>query len=576
VQDETQGIYVRVAYPQATLPAGKRVEVEGVTGPGQFAPIVDRPRITTLGWARLPVPRRVSLEQLLTGAADSQWIEVEGLVVRRVEAERLLLAAGDYRFPAWVPIAEMQPPPLHLLNARVRVRGVSNVFFNRQRQVAGIGLNVPTLRQVTVTEAAPDPAAMSVSPISSLLRFSPDGSAGRLVRVQGTVVLTRGGHTLFIQDDTGAAQVQAAAPPSVGPGDRVDVVGFPGAGGLSPLLHDAMVRGVGRGRIPEPVPITAAEAMRGAHDLERVEMEARLLDESPTGRDAVLTLQSGQVVFTAHLEEAAPLRLRHGSLLRLAGVCSVQVDETRAVRGFRLLVRSAEDVGVLRSPPWLRLEHVALAAVLLVIAGLAVHRVRLLQVEASFKAVAEERARMAREIHDTLQQHFVGVLVQLELKNPDQARVLVRSGMAEARRLVQNLRAPALDAGDLPRALASVVRQLDSATGARIELTVSGAPRRLPDMTENSLLRIGQEALLNAIKHGRAGRIRVDLAFTSGAVRLSVHDDGCGFDSAQAPLSGHFGLLGMHERTEQLGGELQIRSRPGEGTDIRVAVRLES
>jgi signal transduction histidine kinase len=70
--------------------------------------------------------------------------------------------------------------------------------------------------------------------------------------------------------------------------------------------------------------------------------------------------------------------------------------------------------------------------------------------------------------------------------------------------------------------------------------------------------------------------VRVDLAFTSGSVRLHVHDDGRGFDSAQAPLYGHYGLLGMQERTEQLGGELQIQSRPGAGTDVRVAVPLES
>jgi signal transduction histidine kinase len=148
--------------------------------------------------------------------------------------------------------------------------------------------------------------------------------------------------------------------------------------------------------------------------------------------------------------------------------------------------------------------------------------------------------------------------------------------MAEARRLVQNLRSPALDTRDLARALAGVVRQFQDATDTPIDLAVTGTPRRLPDATENNLLRIGQEALLNAIKHGGAGRIRVDLAFTSGAVRLCVHDDGCGFDSTQAPLYGHFGLLGMHERAEQLGGELQVRSRPGEGTDVRVAIPLES
>jgi signal transduction histidine kinase len=206
--------------------------------------------------------------------------------------------------------------------------------------------------------------------------------------------------------------------------------------------------------------------------------------------------------------------------------------------------------------------------------------VHLVKVKAAFKAAAEERTRMAREIHDTLQQRLVGVLAQLELpagSNPDPARTLVRSCMAEARRLVQNLRSVALEQGDLAQALNAVAQELTASTRVPIQVSVHGTPRRLSDITENHLLRIGQEALMNAVKHGRPHRIDVDLHFSAGGVKLAIKDDGCGFDTTSAaPPDGHYGVIGMRERAQQLGGRLELASRPGQGTEVRIAVPLES
>jgi signal transduction histidine kinase len=361
-------------------------------------------------------------------------------------------------------------------------------------------------------------------------------------------------------------------------------------GGYTPALQEAIFRKMGGGPMPEPVRITAVAALLGEHDLEWVEIEGRLLDQTRSGSDDVLTLQQGDAVFTAHLSGAEPLKLRKGSLLKLSGVSALQMDENRQARGFQILLRRSSDVVVLEGPPWIELKHVVLLVALLAGVGFAVHRVHLIKVRASFTAVAEERARMAREIHDTLQQRFVGVLMQLELMaqqkdgskevqqgRVDQARALVRSCMAEARRLVQNLRSPALDRADLAKALEGVVQQLTAGTGASIRLTVTGTPRRLPDLVENNLLRIGQEALVNAIKHGQATHIDVELAFGGGAVKLGIQDDGRGFDSDHPPTeAGHFGVVGMRERASQLGSQLQLHSRPGRGTEIRVAVPLES
>lgn len=217
--------------------------------------------------------------------------------------------------------------------------------------------------------------------------------------------------------------------------------------------------------------------------------------------------------------------------------------------------------------------------------GLLMHRLHVRRVKAEFAAVLAERGRIAREIHDTLAQGFVGIGVQLETvaklqsvsaelarQHLDRARILVRSSLAEARRSVWALRAQALERSDLAGALAEVARQLSGPI--EVAVHVSGSRRRLPAEVENNLLRIGQEALTNAVRHARAQQVRVDLRFGEGRVRLSVRDDGHGFDadSAQRASSEHFGLAGIRERVQNLGGELSLLSRQGEGAELIVEV----
>jgi signal transduction histidine kinase len=591
VQDETAGIFVRSVTPQ-NVRSGQLVDLSGVTGPGQFAPIIDRPRLRALGPAPLPPARHVDVERLFSGALDSQWVEVDGLTVRRIEGERLHVVSGYRQLEVWLP----GQPPATLLNARIRLRGVANTFFNQNRQIVAVGLNVPDLSHVEVTAPAPDPASLAVTPIDHVLRFSPRTDMDR-VRVQGTVLLSRAGRTLYIQDDTGGAEVQAVDDVSaLQPGDRVDAMGFPSTGGYAPLFQDALVRTIGRAPVPAARAVTAASVLSGQHDLEWVEIEARLLGETPSGDESVLTLESAQTVFIAYLQRPQPPSLRRGSVLSLRGVTTLQLDPTRPenaaqqVRGFRMLVPSRADIVLLQSPPWLELKHVALFAGVLALIGLVAHRLHLMKVKARFDAVSEERARMAREIHDTLQQRFVAVLMRLDplalskVGVPDGARdhigetrTILRSCVSEAQRLVQDLRSPALDRTGLADALGGIVQQLSAGGGPRIELKVVGTPRRLPDTTENNLLRIGQEALVNAIRHGQATHVNMELRFEDGRIQLAITDNGRGFDSEHAVAEpGHYGVLGMRERTQQLRGEFLLQSRPGQGTAIRVAVPVRS
>jgi signal transduction histidine kinase len=204
-------------------------------------------------------------------------------------------------------------------------------------------------------------------------------------------------------------------------------------------------------------------------------------------------------------------------------------------------------------------------------------------------ATLEERGRIARELHDTLEQALAGISLQLDgfartlgelpaesARVLAMARAMVRHGQEEARRTVRNLRTLALEKGDLPGALAQMARNAREGVGINIEVNLDGTRVPLSSKVESHLLRIGQEATTNALKHARAQNVHLRLRYQPGLVELAIHDDGCGFDVERALPSeaGHFGLLGMRERAEKIGGALKITSQSGAGTTVRVTVPL--
>jgi PAS domain S-box-containing protein len=203
-------------------------------------------------------------------------------------------------------------------------------------------------------------------------------------------------------------------------------------------------------------------------------------------------------------------------------------------------------------------------------------------------SILEERNRMAREIHDTLAQAFTGILLhigaatELITKNPERAKThmetideLARTGLAEARRSVTTLRPKLLEEGDLYHALIHLTVQMKSSTNTQITCEIIGVVYALSPDVENNLLRIGQEALTNAVKYAHASAIQLELVYEETQCLLKIKDDGQGFEVEQVyPMKG-FGLLGMSERVEQIGGELIIHSQPDRGTEIIVIVNRE-
>ncbi len=249
-----------------------------------------------------------------------------------------------------------------------------------------------------------------------------------------------------------------------------------------------------------------------------------------------------------------------------------------AVAGERgaLLVRTAADDGA------------ELANFLLTVAaqiGIALENA-LLYRQGQARAALDERMRLARDIHDTVAQSLTGVIVHLEAlehaagdamaaaDHRGRALDLARVGLREARLSVQGLRASALDGQDLADALAAVVARVDTSGAAAARFSVQGEAADVPVSIANELLRIGEEALANALRHASAGHVLASLQVTHHDVRLVVEDDGAGIDLAAADAAG-FGLLGMRERAARLGGTLTVESQPGEGTRVQAHIPIQ-
>ena len=606
VQDATAGIYVEGSLaPKFAHHWGDQVELQGITGPGKFAPVVRELKTRVVGKGTLPNTRTYRFSELSGGQQDSQWTQVRG-IVRSVSIDRtswpetvlaMNIASGGGSFNVRTPITHEQDFS-SWVDSEVLIEGVCGSLFNTQRQLIRVLFYVPDLRFIKVEMPAKE------VPFSALMRFSPGEGSQHRVRVQGIVTYQQPGQALFVQNGGQGLRVLTQQNGLLAIGDVVDVLGFPAVGESAPLLENAAFHRVRHAPPPQPIKLDLAVPWE-QYDGALITTDAKLLHLEPQPNGLRLLLQQGDGVFEAILEPrelAARLAsLRVNSELRITGICLVRNGGLWSIpQSFRVLLRTPQDVTVLKAASWWNLRNalwllgITTAALLLVLAGMLVLGRRLREQMAIIRqklqhgAVLEERNRIARELHDTLEQELAAITMQLDLavdrfrqapqvafRALDAARSMSRHSMVEARRSVWDLRCDLLEKGDLPSALAGIVRSPATGSKAEIHVDVSGTPVRLPGRIEMNLLRIGQEAVANAVKHGQASRVQIELQYGRESVILKVSDDGCGFNPDQASAGGHFGMLDLQERAESLGSRLRIDSAPGQGTRMAIEVRFE-
>lgn len=606
IQDGTAGVYVLGSRAQSfEHHLGDFVEVEGVTGEG-FAPVILEKSFRRLGTSALPKSRLYSVGELMGGKMDSQWVKVRG-VVRMASIDRsswqeaalnLSLVSHGGEFEVRVPIFSSQTDASSWEGSEVTIEGVCGSLSNAAHQFTGLIFYVPRLHFISIVGKVSD------IPIGSLLRFSPDQPLGDRVSVRGVVTYQQLGKMFFMQEDGTGVQVQSQQNTSLAAGDVVEVRGFPKMGESKPIVEDAVFQRIGHQSPPAPMSLEISPPFE-RFDGALVSARATLLGRNQQPDGLSMILEENGFTFSATLASNArsdgllsiPLR----STLNVVGIGLVQnggVWHTPA--SFVMLIRSPQDVSVIQSPPWWNFRHalwviggtltvlIAVFIWVIVLHGRLRDQVNLYRQKLRSGAILEERNRIARELHDTLEQDLAGIIFQLDLaadcfmdavpvarRALETARSMSRHGMLEARRSVWDMRCHLLENGDLVYALREVVDLLNQRNQTKIEFEVRGSPVRLERRVELNLLRIAQEAIANALKHARASSITVGLEFQCTLVRLSVGDNGTGFVSTGSFMDGHFGLFDMRERAQAVGSTLQVSSQLGTGTLVQLEVNAQ-
>jgi signal transduction histidine kinase len=622
--DESAGIFLEETNGiLSSFRGGDTLAVEGVVDPGDFAPFVKVSRVTKTGTGPLPKPQTVTFDELATGRFDAQYVEISG-VVRRTgpltpPASRwnplnweLRLATGGGQLSVRLSTAQGESLAV---DTEIRLRGVCLYQFTKARQVVNPVLSVPDQLPVSVLRAPPqDPFAVAVRPVDSLMQFNAEDLFIHRVRVRGVVTHAQPGEGFWIQEAGHGLQVLSRQAEALAVGDQMDVLGFLGRGKYAPLLEDAVFRKLATNQPVAALKVAQPQQALG-QNANLIELEGKILEVWQTQQGCQLALINGPIRFLAFLQLpgdlAIPKSWQPNSWVRIKGICSVNAGtEFSSAMGpvepksFQILLRSPDDLTVLQPPPWWTVRRVIwvlgimVGLLLLVVAVIVWSNQRRLREqararmrsEAEFAAILSERNRMAREIHDTLAQDLAAVSAQLEslrAKLPPgvewvnaqimQVREIVRSSLAEARRSIFNMRSQVLEQGDLAHAFRGLLDQETKDRPIKGTVSVTGAARRLSPAMENDLLRSGQEAIHNAIRHGQPRNLNVFLRFTPASVSLRVQDDGLGFDPRNLRAAGetHFGLLGVEERARRHGAAFKIDSAPGRGTEISLEIPLE-
>lgn len=607
LQDATGGTFIRSRPDLPLVKSGDLVMVEGVTAPGLYVPGIDGRNIHVTGVGDLPKPTPLTFEQLATGQYHYQWVEVAGIVRSVVDTESgsiITLAMGDGRIDLYFATVDDQAQSL--VDARVHAVGLAAGSINDRRQLVAPHLRMRGFRDVDIVEAAPaDPYAIATTPIQQLLRFAPDGRAGHRVKVRGVVTHTDADY-VYVREGNQGLRIRGKFPAETIAGAEIEALGFPEMGRFTAFLSDAECRITAQSEAPQPVDVKAKAILAGTFDADLVRLDATLLEVLRAADSPYLLMQSDDALFSARLparESLPPGVTTPGAKLRLTGVCSIAQAELQprgfrsSPRSFELLLRSPSDAELLHAAPWWTKERLTIASfglLALVLAALAwvallrrqVRRqTAVIEQKLQTETVVEERQRIAREFHDTLEQELIGLSLRLDALDTQvteekprdllsTARRLLHRLQNEARGFVWNLRRSTSDAGDIAQQIRQALAPTADVGAVQISISSHGEMKPLPGVMEHNLVRIAQEAVTNAIKHGHAKSIVVDLNSEPHQFEMKVRDNGAGFDLTTSERAGHFGLIGIRERVRNLGGTCEIRSEPGTGTIIKVAVNL--
>jgi len=364
LQDSTGGVMVmKGGLDLADNHPGRNMEVTGVTGMGDYVPVVIASKCKVLGDIAMPTAQSVTLEHAYTGTVEDSWVEMSGYL-RQVRTQgdmnflEMVTASGE--FTAILPVDQDVAP---LVGGTIRVQGVCTAQTDGKGKLTGIELWVPS-RDYLIVDEAPQktPFGLPARPLSRLGRHNTEPSFNRRMRFSGVVLHQSVGHSLLIEDGGQSLRVYSQSMEPLAPGDRVDVVGILAWQGSKVSLHDAIYRKSGHGEQPKPLEPAGKDELSADYDGHLVTIEASLIDSSVTSGQLRLTLQREKTVFEAYLslsgKKGAVEPYAPGSTLSLTGAYEAIFDELGRPSSFRINLRGPGDISLLSRPPWLTRQRI--------------------------------------------------------------------------------------------------------------------------------------------------------------------------------------------------------------------------
>lgn len=576
------------------------------------------------GQEAVPAPIAASARQVAAGGLAFGFATISGIVAR-VSRDALdprwnwfVLRDGSGAAAVAVKECDFHLDDLRALtDAEVELRGLS-VPFSSWRRRLGHHLLLNGRSGATVVRPAPENPFLS----------PPSGADGVLHRQKTSgVVLAVSRKRFFMRTDSGtlieARGGGAFAPPEAG--RRITAAGFVENGPFFPMLTDTVFRTEpgGSPSYEEPRSVAMRKLVPADGRSQSIDMDynGRLVSISgtlhnpPEDIQAADTLSVGDgsrniAVDVSAFSGRLPAGVCAGCTLAVSGMCLAEFESTDAsgvfpeFRRFVLVPRTPEDIRVTARPPWwtpFRLTGVIfllLAAIIAILIwnralkilskrrGRALYRERVGHVLAEQKV--EERTRLAIELHDSLSQTLTGVALQIDaaLRTSGKAGAAAGGFLETARRMLAecrqelrcclwDLRSRTFEEKDLTEAIQRTLAPHMGSVALSVRFNV---PRKaLSESTTHTILKIVRELAVNAIQHGRASAVKVAGEHHGGVIRFSVRDNGNGFDQSHmpGPADGHFGLLGIRERLDAMGGSMAVDAAPGKGAKFTVTLNAE-
>jgi signal transduction histidine kinase len=659
IQDASAGIWVTRGFAEERgiwrgadavwdqLEPGMTIEVEGLQDlDGGYAPLLVPSDVRIVSRdCSLPEAERVDIDRFFSGADAGKRIEAEGIVQGYRDAGSrwiLVLSAAGRRFIATVPRQALPADPDALVDGRLLLRGAAASRFTTRGEFIEPVIRVYSAEDVVLVAPSPSgPFEAPRLPLHRLAGFRGEPPSGHRVRTSGVVTYAEPGEFFFIQEGAVGVRVETQSTESLEPGDMVEVAGFIDRSRVvagvaqAARVTEGVFRRLGSGVPPRPLAIAPDDilavngqarrngllAKPGDYHGTLIAFKARLVESRRSVTGGSLLLSSGKSMLAATVLPATfqqLSRLEPGSELEVVGIVQADLKPqvgTRpiwhlpAVERLELIVRSPDDVRLVRPPSWWTPRRLAVA--LLLTGGLLAlalswvwllrRRVRATarnlademrtrrEAAIEFDATIRERNRLAANLHDTLLQTMSAIGMQLQScelsarqgsgpsgNHLGLARRMVDHAIGELRESVWALRSFPLKGQTLPAAIESVAAQLGEGHAVHIAVCSTGAIGPVPDFVAGNLLLVVQEAIHNALQH--AAPTTIDVLVThdaaADAIEITIRDDGRGFvpGTQVGPREGHFGLQGMRERVERLGGILTLESEAGAGTTIRARV----